>query len=292
MSAIKEERKDYMLSKNKIHYHLLSVIGPIITAFAISVFYTPNKIVSGGVSGISTILYHLAKIPPGVSFAVLNILFLLLSFKFIGKEFVLKTIVGATLISVFVQVFTAFPPVTNDIILATVFGSLLYGFGIGITFLSGSSTGGTDILSRLLQHFFPHIKIGRLLLFVDAMVILTSLISFREINLALWGIIALFLSTFAVDWIIQKLNVSKLAFVITEKGSEVSSFLISTSPRGVTIIDVIGAYTMDKKTLLMCALKENELPEFQEKILNIDADAFIIFSESQQIVGNGFYVYR
>ena len=181
---------------------------------------------------------------------------------------------------------------TDDIVLASVFGSLLYGFGIGMTLLSGGSTGGTDILGRLLQHFFPHFKIGKLLLFVDAAVILTSLITFRQIDLALWGIVALFLSTFSVDWLIQKLNVSKLAFVVTEKGVEISKKLVSTSPRGVTIIDVVGAYTMEKKETLMCALKEIEIPEFQRKILEIDPEAFIIFSESQQIVGNGFHVYR
>ena len=121
---------------------------------------------------------------------------------------------------------------------------------------------------------------------------MTSLITFRQIDLALWGIVALFLSTFSVDWLIQKLNVSKLAFVVTEKGVEISKKLVSTSPRGVTIIDVVGAYTMEKKETLMCALKEAEIPEFQRKILEIDPEAFIIFSESQQIVGNGFHVYR
>ena len=272
--------------------NILFLIGPIITAFGISVFYLPNKIVSGGVSGISTILYHLAKIPPGLSFAVINILFLSVSLKIIGKEFVFKTLIGAANISLFVEIFSMLPPMTDDIVLASIFGSLLYGFGIGLTFLSGGSTGGTDILSRLLQHFLPHIKIGRLLLFVDAAVIVSSLIAFRQINLALWGIVALFLSTFAVDWLIQKLNISKLAFVVTDKGLEVSQLLVSTSPRGVTIIDVVGAYTMEKKTTLMCALKENEIPEFQRKILDIDSEAFIIFSESQQIVGNGFHVYR
>ena len=105
-------------------------------------------------------------------------------------------------------------------------------------------------------------------------------------------IIALFLSTFAVDFLIHKLNVSRLVFIVTDKGLEVSKLLISTSPRGCTIIDVVGAYTMEKKNLLMCALKEHELPEFQRKILEIDEHAFIIFSESQQIVGNGFHVYR
>lgn len=278
--------------QEKVKQNILFLIGPIITAFGVSVFYLPNRVVSGGVSGISTILYHLAQIPPGLSFAVINVLFLLISFKVIGKEFVFKTVIGAANLSLFVQIFSLLPPMTNDIILASIFGSLLYGFGIGLTFLSGGSTGGTDILSRLLQHFLPHIKIGRLLLFVDAAVIIASLIAFREINLALWGIVALFLSTFAVDWLIQKLNISKLAFVVTDKGEEISRLLVSTSPRGVTIIDVVGAYTMEKKTTLMCALKENEIPEFQKKILAIDSEAFIIFSESQQIVGNGFHVYR
>lgn len=280
------------LTKEKLKNNILFLIGPIITAFGISVFFTPNKVVSGGVSGLSTILYHIAKIPPGLSFAVINILFLLISFKVIGREFVFKTIIGAANISLFVQIFSELPPMTNDIVLASVFGSLLYGFGIGLTLLSGGSTGGTDILGRLLQHFFPHFKIGKLLLFVDAAVILTSLITFRQIDLALWGIVALFLSTFSVDRLIQKLNVSKLAFVVTEKGVEISEKLVSTSPRGVTIIDVVGAYTMEKKETLMCALKEAEIPEFQRKILEIDPEAFIIFSESQQIVGNGFHVYR
>ena len=280
------------LTKEKLKNNILFLIGPIITAFGISVFFTPNKVVSGGVSGLSTILYHIAKIPPGLSFAVINILFLLISFKVIGREFVFKTIIGAANISLFVQIFSELPPMTNDIILASVFGSLLYGFGIGLTLLSGGSTGGTDILGRLLQYFFAHFKIGKLLLFVDAAVIMTSLITFRQIDLALWGIVALFLSTFSVDWLIQKLNVSKLAFVVTENGVEISKKLVSTSPRGVTIIDVVGAYTMEKKQTLMCALKEAEIPEFQRKILEIDPEAFIIFSESQQIVGNGFHIYR
>lgn len=277
---------------NKLKHNIALAVGPVITAFAISTLYLPNKVVSGGVSGLSTILYHIAKIPPGLSFAVINIIFLLISLKVLGKTFVLKTLTGAALLSVFVQIFSYFPPVTENIILATVFGSLLYGFGIGLTLLFGGSTGGTDILGRLLQHFFPHLKIGKLLLFIDAFVIMLSLIFFKNVDLTLWGIVALFISTFAVDRLIQMLNISKLAFVVTEKGREVSSLLVSTSPRGVTIFDVTGAYTMEPKTMLMCALKESETPEFQRKILDIDKNAFIIFSESSQIVGNGFHVYR
>lgn len=268
------------------------VFGVLLVAFAISVFYTPNKIVSGGVSGISTILFHTFGIQPGVSFAVINIVLLILAWKFLGFSFVKDTLLGAALLSVFVQVFTYVPPVTSDVFLAAVFGSVLYGVGIGLTLIEGASTGGTDILSRLVQCAFPHVKIGNLLMVVDASVILLSLVVFRTFDLALYGIIALFLASFAINLLISKLNVSKLAFVVSDKGVEISQFLVSHSPRGVTIIDSVGAYTMEERKVLMCALKENELPRFQEEVLKIDGSAFIIYSESQTIVGNGFRVYK
>ena len=110
--------------------------------------------------------------------------------------------------------------------------------------------------------------------------------------MALFGILALFISTFAIDFIIRKLNVSKLAFVVSDKGEEIAQKLVSTSPRGVTVVNATGAYTKEDVKMLVCALKESEIPKFQEKILETDGAAFIIFSESTQIVGNGFYVYR
>lgn len=268
------------------------VFGVMLVAFAISVFYTPNKIVSGGVSGLSTILFHTLGIAPGISYAVINIVLVLLAVKFLGFGFVKDTVLGAALISVFVQLFTWIPTITNDILLASVFGSVLYGVGIGLTLIEGASTGGTDILSRLVQCIFPHIKIGSLLLFVDSAVIMLSFCVFRTFDLALYGIIALFLSSYSINLLISKLNVSKLAFVVTDKGVEISKYLVSNSPRGVTIIESTGAYTMENRQLLMCALKENEIPRFQDRILKIDEHAFIIFSESQQIVGNGFRVYK
>ena len=272
--------------------YLKILFGVMTTAAGISLFFTPNKIVSGGVSGMSTILYHTLSVPPGLSYAIINLVLLILALKFLGKEFVAKTVIGAALISVFVQIFSYLPPVTDDVLIATIFGAVLYGFGIGLTLVEGASTGGTDILGRLIQYKFPHIAIGRLLLIVDAAVILTSLVVFRTIDLAFYGIIALAVSTFAIDLLIKKLNISKLAFVMTDKGEEIAKHLVSTSPRGVTIFNATGAYTGNSINMLMCALKEREIPEFQRKVLNIDPNAFIIFSESQQIVGNGFLVYR
>ena len=272
--------------------YALITLGTALTAFAISAFYTPNKIVNGGVSGIATILFHTIKIPTGLSFFVINAILLLVAWMILGKSFVIDTIFGSIMLSAFVQGFSYMPTVTSDVLLATVFGSALYGIGIGITFSQGGSTGGTDILSRLVQHFFPQVRIGTLLLIVDSFVITASLLIFRQINLALYGALALFISSYSVNWLIQKLNISKLAFVVTEKGEEISRKLVTTSPRGITIIKATGAYTMEGRYVLMCAMKESEIQGFREKILAVDPCAFVIFSESQQILGNGFRIYK
>ena len=147
-------------------------------------------------------------------------------------------------------------------------------------------------MCRVIQHFLPRFPIGKLLLVVDGLVIAASLIVFKDTELVLFGIFALFFSTFCVDWLIRKLNVSKIVFLITDKGEEISRYLVSTSPRGVTLLKASGAYSSENKMMLFCALKENEVAEFQKKVLSIDDKAFIVYSESQQIMGNGFYIYR
>ena len=271
---------------------IYTILGTAITAFAVSTLLTPNKIVCGGVSGVSTILYQTLNIAPGLTYAIINIVLLIVGIKILGKEFTIKTLFGSGVLSLFVQLFSYLPPITDNVFLAAFFGGTLYGLGIGIAFASGASTGGTDILSRIIQYFLPQFPIGKLLLAVDGVVIMASLLVFKDTELVLFGVFALFFSTFCVDWLIRKLNISKIAFVITDNGEEISKFLVSTSPRGVTIIKAIGAYSNDSKKLLFCALKENEVPAFQKKILDIDSEAFIVYSESSQIMGNGFHIYR
>lgn len=271
---------------------LLTVFGTMITGFAIGAFLTPNKIVGGGASGISTILYHTVNIQPGLSFFALNILFLLVGLSVLGKKFVVRTLIGITFLSLFTQIFSVIPIYTENLMLATIFGGVLYGLGIGMSFAAGASTGGTDIIGRIIQTKFSYVPIGKMLLFVDGIIIVISLLIFKNIELTLYGIIALFVSSFSIDFFINKLNISKIAFVITDKGDEISKTLVSTSPRGVTLIDVVGAFTNNEKKMLFCALKESESEVFQKKILDIDKEAFIVFAESQRIKGNGFYIYK
>ena len=268
------------------------VPGTLMTAAGVSLFLLPNKIITGGVSGVSTLLYHTLGVEPGLSSALINIILLIVGIKILGKYFVIKTLIGSGLLSLFIQLTSYLPPATSNILLATIFGAVFYGGGIAITFASGASTGGTDIVGRIAQHFMPHLSIGSLLLAIDGVIILASLYIFRDFDLLLFSVIALVVSTYSVDYIIQYLNISKLVFVISDKGNEISHKLVETSPRGVTKIDVWGEYSNEKKVMLLCALKNKELPAFKRKVREIDQDAFIILAEAQHIDGKGFLLYR
>ncbi len=280
------------INRRRLVSCLLTLFGTMLTGFAIGAFLTPNKIVGGGVSGISTILYHTFEFAPGLSAFLINLVFLAVGLRILGKRFILKTLLGVALLSLFTQLFSYLPIYMDNMILPVIFGGVLYGLGIGLSFAAGASTGGTDIIGRIIQTKFSTIPIGKMLLIVDGVIIVISLIVFKNLELALFGILTLFISSFSVDFVIDKLNVSRIAFVITEKGEEIAHTLVSTSPRGVTLIDVKGMYTDTEKKMLFCALKESETEAFQKKILDIDEAAFIVFSESQRIKGNGFYLYK
>lgn len=277
--------------KEQLKTYFLIVCGTAMTAAAISVFFVPNKIVNGGASGLATVLYYTFGIRPSVANALINGILLLIALLCFGWGFIAKTIFSIVSLTVMIEIFSYVPPLTDNMMLAAIFGAVLYGAGIGLVLSRGSTTGGTDILGRLVQYKFPHLKIGKLLLIIDLMVICLSLITFKTVEAVLYGIIALFISTTSIDLLIRNLNVSKLVFIITDKGEEIAQTLVGSSPRGVTKVDVTGVYTNAPKQMLICALKEHEITSFQRKILEKDEHAFIIYAESQQIVGNGFYIY-
>lgn len=276
----------------RIKSYLIIFSGVVLMSFGIGMFCIPNKIVSGGVSGISTILLYVLKIPAGISYYAINLILLIVGYRVLSKRFIIRTLICSGLVSFFVDIFSEFPPVTNNLILATLFGGILYGVGIALTLIEDSSTGGTDVLGRIIQNEKKHISIGKILMIIDLVIIFISFIFFGEIDLTLYGILTLYVSTNAIDLFIRKLNVSKLVFVVTGYGEEISKKLVNEHKRGVTLINAKGAYTQNKKSILMCAMKEKELTNFKDRVLSIDKDAFIVFSESQEILGNGFFIYR
>ncbi len=277
-------------SKKKTYFNI--ALGVVLEACAISLFYVPNKIISGGISGISTIIFYMTKFPTGVSYYIINIILLAIGYKFLGLGFVLRTFICSTLVSFFVDVLSGLPPICDDVLISALFGGIIDGIGIGLTLIEDGSTGGTDVIGRVFQNKFPHLQIGKILLIVNLLIIAVSFAYFNDLNLCLYGVLALYISSTAIDMLIHRLNVSKIAFVISDFGDVISKHLVNVSPRGVTILDAKGAYTGTDKYMLVCALKENEMPFFRNSVLSIDENAFIVFSESQEIVGNGFYMYH
>jgi len=289
-----------MMKKETFKRIVAIIIGTLIMSVGISYLYAPANIVAGGFVGIATILFHKLNISMGITLAVINSALFLLCGVILGKDALRGSLLGALLLTVFVQLGEETYPIiapyitdiTSNLLLVTVFGGLIEGTGLGIVFAAGANTGGSDLLARLVQYRFKHIKIGKLLLIIDAFIILSSYVIFRDVILVMHGILLLLTSTFTIDFLIKQLNISKLAFVVSDYGDMISSKLMTDFPRGVTLLNAEGAYTHKSKKMLICALKNKEMHDFQQTVLEIDREAFIIFSESQQVIGNGFRYYK
>jgi len=290
MIHVKKSNFVEMLMAGLKKYTVLFV-GTFLVGVGISLFQLPNKIVTGGVGGIATLLYYIFHAPPGLTIIIVNMILLFISLKALGKEFVMNTVISVVLLSVFVQILSLFPPITKNGLLASMFGGAIYGLGIGITLAHSSTTGGTDIVARLLQLKLPFLPIGKMLLAVDGTIILASLFVFKTMELAMMGIISVLISTFVVDRLHKTLNYSKMIFVVSRQYEEIAKHLIATSPRGVTLVEVRGGFSFEKKGMLFCLLKSSEIIEFQKKVLSFDSSAFMVISSSEQIVGNGFRIY-
>ena len=276
------------------HFKKYAIIafGAFLFSLSVNLFTLPSKIVSGGISGIAIIVYHLFRISTVFTVGVLNIIILLVALKTLGKEFVVDSLAAIIMIPLFLQLTEKLSPVTENILLASIYGGVLLGIGIGIAFSQGGTTGGTDIVSRISQKKYPHLSIGILMTIVDLMIIGASVIAFGNIDLALYGILSLVISTAVIDMMLRKLNCAKLIFIITDTDISVESHILTAVNRGVTTISAIGGYSGKTKKILLCVAKPKEVEHLKNTVRKYDSNAFIIVNESKEILGNGFQYYR
>ena len=277
---------------NKCREIFLLAVGSLLAAVGISNFYLPNKIVTGGAGGLATLFYYLFKIPVGASILGLSLLFLAIGLKILGRNFVIKSIVGTIMISVMTQIMACFGRVTDNVAISAVFGALFYGLGSGLVFISGYNTGGTDIVGRLVQHKFQHMPIGVLLMIVNGIIILSSFKLFKDINLTLLGIMALIVSNLTIDRVVSFFNNSKLALIVSQSGEEMTRVILDSFGRGVTVLSGTGGFTDEDKDVLLCAISGKQLDELKDRIIGIDKSAFIVFVDTKAVVGKGFYIYK
>jgi len=277
--------------KDIMKKYIMTIIGCALVGTE-SVFLIPHKIVTGGFAGIANILYNALNIPPGISVFVLNFLVLAISFKALGKKFVLDSIIGAGLLSGFIQLFMLLPPITENILLSTIFGCIISGAGAGLVLAAGATTGGTDIVARLIQIKASHWPIGKIMLSISVMIILSGLIVFKTVDLALYGFLATIIYAMVIDMVFKTLNNNNLLFIITSEQEKIVSVITSVFKRGVTVLDVKGGYSGEEKGMIMLAIKRKEIQGCHNAVLQCDPDAFVIISRSEEVHGNGFKVYK
>lgn len=279
---------------NTVRAALLITLGALIYALSFVWCFDPNGIAFGGVTGLAQIVNKFfPAIPVGVTVIVFNIPLFLLGWKLIGGKLLLSSLYAMFIASVFIDILTPlYDWQPMDPLLACIFGGLLLGASMGVIFLQGATTGGTDLAARLLKLKLAWLPMGKLLMGVDLGVIVLVALAFRTLNTALYGLVALYISTLAMDGILYGLDNAKVAYIISDKNEEICSAIVHDLERGVTILHGQGAYTGADKKVLMCAFKQKEIAAIKAAVKEIDPDAFLIVCNAHEVLGDGFRQYK
>lgn len=268
---------------------VFTLVGCIIFAVGIYVFIQPNQIAPGGVSGVSIMLHYLTGLPVGALSLLINIPLLLLAWKFLGWKFTGQTLMSvATLSFMLDYVAVLLPQYEGDPLLAALFGGALIGTGLAVVFMRGFTTGGTDIISRLLQLKYPYLQLGKILMVIDLIVILTSAYVFGRIETALYGMVAVFTSSRMVDSLLYGMDTGKLVYIMSCRAVELSERIIEGLGRGCTILKSTGAYTKQDSNVLMVAVRRPQYYILKKMVREMDPKAFIIVTDATEVLGEGF----
>ena len=265
-----------------------TIIGSFIMAAAVSLFLLPNELSSGGFSGIATVTYYLFNVPMGITILALNIPLFLLSTLKIGKEFLGKSTIGTVSLSIFIDILDKFEPLTQDKILACVYGGILTGIGTALILRANSSTGGSDLASIMIKEYKPMFRTGNLITIIDFIIVFLNVIFLGKIEIGLYSAITIYLMGKVIDILFEGIYFTKLLFIISDKNEEISKFIENEVNRGVPGIYGKGMYTNKEKLILMCAIGRNNLAEIKTKIKQIDPKAFLIITNSREVLGVGF----
>ena len=263
--------------------------GSALYAGALTLFIRPNGLVTGGFTGLSLIVNSLSGFPVGAMMVLFNLPLFLLGRCRLGKGFVLKSCFATTLAAIFTDTAAAIlTPVHCDKILAAVAGGILCGSGLSLVLLRGGSTGGADIIGKLLHAKWVHLPVGRVIMGVDLAVIALSVPVYGKVENALYSAIMIALSAATVDYFLYGSRRGKLLLVVTEKGKAISEQVNYPGNRGATIVPVIGAFTRHEKAMLIIALKTPETGKIYNIIRKNDPNAFVTLLDAREVIGRGF----
>lgn len=287
--TVKRRKDPIVKAGSPVHFLVeygLLLVGSLVIALSFNLFLNPNRIASGGVAGISTIIEAVWGMQPALTQWALNIPLFFLGIVLLGRKFGAKTAVGSVILPFLVLITSHLEPPTNDVLLASIYGGIGIGLGLGLVFRGRGSTGGLDLAAQIL-HKYTGISLGLAIAFLDGMVILTAGIVFSPTN-ALYAMIGLFVTSKTIDVVQLGLSTSKVAYIITEKTEEMSSAVLYDLDRGLTRLSGQGGYTGDARPVLMVVISNREVSKIKSVVKAVDPRAFMILSDAAEVFGEGF----
>lgn len=283
-----EERKKAVL--RWIADIVLIIFGSTVYSMGLHCFSAPNNIAAGGVAGISTLINAVADINIGILYGIINIPLIIVGFIFLGKKMMVKTFLSVIVTTLMTDYGLAAIPAyeDGDRLLASVFAGIFFGIGLGVVYLREGTSGGTDIINKLINKKYPHFSLGAIMLGTDAVIICASMLVYGTIEAGLYAIIAIFICSKVMDMILYGSFEGKMLLIFSDKYHEISEYVMKSLDRGVTWLNATGAYSEKSKQVICCAVHKNEYSKIKRKVKEIDPHAFIIITNAGEVLGEGF----
>lgn len=274
-------------SKYKIRRYIELVIGILIISLAFNIFLLPNNLVFGGVSGLSIIIKEFIPIDPSKFIMISSLILLVVSYIFLGKEKTKGSIIGSILFPIFVDLTANVNQYiqldTSNLLLAVIFGGIIYGFGAGLVFKAGFTTGGTDIINQILSKYL-HVSMGNAMLMSDGLIVLCGGFFFGVTKL-MYAIIVIYIIGLITDKVLLGISNSKAFYIITDEDDKIRDYLLNELHHGVTIFNVKGGYTNKKDEVILCVVPTSEYYKVKEGIHEIDSEAFFLVCDAYEVFG-------
>lgn len=268
--------------------YLFIVLGVLFTAVGLDMFLVPNRIAAGGVSGIATIIHYAAYFPVGATMLAINIPLFMISVKRLGMGFGLRSLFGTIVLSLLIDIMVPVVPVpTRDPLLASIYGGIIVGIGLGIVFRNKGTTGGTDLAAAVINNYMK-LRVGVVLFVIDASVIVTAGIVFKSAELALYALLTVFLTTRVVDIVQEGFGYAKAALIVSHKPEEVAEAILRKLDRGATALLGKGMYTGADRDVILSVVTRSEISTLKELVASIDPMAFVILTDVHEVLGEGF----
>lgn len=263
-------------------------IGVLLTAVGLDAFLVPAKIAAGGLSGVATILYHIANLPVGLTMLLMNVPLFVWSIIRLGWRFTVNSVYGTIALSVFVDLLAPYLPLlTEDLLLASLYGGVLMGIGLGLVFRFNGTTGGTELLAAILRSY-TGTNIGLLLFIIDGLVVIWAGIVFRSAELAMYALVTIFLTAWIIDLVIEGFSTAKAFMIVTKKADAISAAIIKDLDRSATAWKAKGMYTGKEQEVLISVVGRAEVTRLKDIVKKEDPAAFIILADVHEVLGEGF----